>query len=237
MNKLRVIIADNEKESIELMRNLLTDTQKVEIVAEISDSLKVESAVNKYNPDVLFLDIEMPGLNGISLLENIREYNQKLAVVFVTAFERYVNDAIKLNVFSYLMKPVDRLELLNLINKLSDLNKRKEPAVSRKIKIPVNGGYAFIKPNELLLLEAEGNYTRLKTTYGEELISSYNMGYLYKKLPQNLFLRVNRSCIINGDFIYKIDKKNNLCIVRLNGEELTFNISASFLSMFNKALF
>lgn len=137
MNKLRVIIADDEKESIELLHNILTDSQKVEIVAEISDPIKVESTVNKYNPDVLFLDIEMPGLNGLSLLENIREYNQKLQVVFVTAFEKYVNKAIKLNVFSYLLKPVDRNEVNALLDKLDNLKTDNSSDKHKKLKLPV----------------------------------------------------------------------------------------------------
>ena len=234
MNKLRVIIADDEKESIELLRNILTDTQKVEIVAEISDPLKTESLINKYNPDLLFLDIEMPGLNGLHLLENIREYNQKLNVVFVTAFSKYTNVAIKLNVFSYLLKPVDRSEILKIVEKIIEINKNEDTSANKKIKLPVQGGSVYIKPCDLLLLEAEGNYTRLKTIKGDEFMSSYNMGRLYEKLPKELFFRINRSCILNGDYIYKINKVKNTCQVRLNDSEFEFEVSGAFITMFNK---
>jgi len=234
MDRIKVVIADDELEAIELLRNILLDTKKVEIVDEICSPLKIESAINKYNPDILFLDIEMPGLNGISLLENIREYNQKLAVVFVTAFEKYISDAIKLNVFSYLIKPVDRNEINTLLDKLYVLNNHQSSDKLKKLKLPIREGSVYIYPNELLVLEAEGNYTRLKTVNGDEFISSYNMGRLYEKLPKEIFFRINRSCILNGEYIYKINKNRNTCHVRLKNSEFEFEISNTFITEFNR---
>jgi len=234
MEKLTVIIADDEEEAIELLRNILLDTNKVEILGEICSPLKIESAINKHNPDVLFLDIEMPGLNGLSLLENIREYNQKLAVVFVTAFEKYISDAIKLNVFSYLVKPVDRNEINLLLDRLCALKNENITDKNKKIKLPVREGAVYIDPNDLLMLEAEGNYTRLKTIKGDEFMSSYNMGRLYEKLPKESFFRINRGCILNGEYIYKINKTKNTCLVCFNGSELEIEISKTFITEFNR---
>jgi len=235
MNKLRVIIADDEEEAIELLRNILIDTQKIDIVAEICDPLKIECAINKHDPDLLFLDIEMPGQNGLNLLKNIREYNQKLNVVFITAFEKYTNEAIKLNVFSYLLKPVDRNEIHSLVEKISELKNKENSSTNKKIKLPVKGGSVYINPTDLFLLEAEGNYTRLKTIQGDEFISSYNMGRLFEKLPNDTFFRINRSCVLNGEFIYKINKNKNICHVRLNGDEYEFDVSNAFITEFNRS--
>ncbi len=234
MEMLRVIIADDEEEAIVLLRNILLDTNTVEIVDEISSPLKIESAINKHNPDALFLDIEMPGLNGLGLLENIREYNQKLAVVFVTAFEKYITDAIKLNVFSYLMKPVDRNEINILLHKLCYLKNSITTNKPQKLKLPVREGAVYINPHELLMLEAEGNYTRLKTIKGDEFMSSYNMGRLYEKLPKEFFFRINRSCILNGEYIYKINKVKSTCLVCFNGSELEMEVSKTFITEFNR---
>jgi len=234
MDRIKVVIADDELEAIELLRNILRDTNKAEIVDEISSPLKIESTINKHNPDALFLDIEMPGLNGISLLENIREYNQKLAVVFVTAFEKYVTDAIKLNVFSYLLKPVDRNEINILLDKLSIMKKQEGYETIKKMKLPVQGGTIYIHPKDLLSLEAEGNYTRIKTIAGDEFMSSYNMGRLYKKLSKEIFFRINRGCILNGEYIYKINKYKNTCQLRLNDSEYEFEVSQTFITEFNR---
>lgn len=233
MKKIRAIIADDEPDALEVLRNILTDTNKAEVIQEISNPHKIESAINKHKPDVLFLDIEMPRQNGLSLLKNIREYNQELPVIYVTAFDKYMKDAIKLNVYSYLLKPVDRLEINNLIDRLVEHIKTKEVCRNQKIKLPIKGGYVYLNPQDLLMLEAEGNYTRLKTVNGEEFMSSYNMGRLFDKLPASFF-RINRGCILNGDFIYKINKSNNTCLARTNDTVMEFEVSGAFITEFNK---
>lgn len=235
MEKLNVIIADDEPDAIEVLRNILIDFGNINILEELNSPLKVESALNKFAPDALFLDIEMQGQNGLSLLENIRQYNFHTPVIYVTAYDKYIKEAIKLNVFSYLLKPVDRQELAELVEKLIELKQSKSISQSNKLRLPIKGGYVYLKPENLLLLEAEGNYTRLKTIDGEEFISSYNMGRLYEKLP-NTFFRINRGCILNGDFIYKINKCSNSCQVRTNGKEMEFEVSNTFITEFNRTI-
>ena len=233
MENLKVIIADDETDALEVLRNIFNDLGNVEILKEISDPLKVESYVNKLNPDVLFLDIEMENQNGLSLLENIRQYNQEIPVVYITAHEKYAKNAIKLNVFSYLLKPVNRQELAEIVDNLILLKQQKHAPIQNKLKLPVKGGYVYIKPEDLLMLEAEGNYTRLITIFNEEFISSYNMGRLFEKLPSTFF-RINRGCVLNGDFIFKIDRSKNICFVRTGTNELEFDISNTFITEFNR---
>jgi len=235
MDKLRVIIADDESDALEVLENIFIDTGKVEIVQAIADPLKIESAVNKHRPDAIFLDIEMPGQNGISLLANIREYNHDLQVVYVTAYEKYIKEAIKLNVYSYLLKPVDRQELTELVDKLILQKKPPLNPIQNKIKLPVKGGYVYLKPEDLLKLEAEGNYTRLTTIRDEEFISSYNMGRLFDKLPASFF-RINRGCVLNGDYIYKINKTKNTCLVLINKKQMEFETSGAFIREFNRSI-
>lgn len=234
MTKLRAIIADDEPDAIEILSSLLAETNKVDIIESFSDPLKVESAINKHKPDVLFLDIEMPGLNGLNLLENIRSYNQDLPVIYTTAYNKYISEAIKLNVFSYLLKPVNRVELAKLVDNLLCLSQAKTITTNCKFKIPVLDGFVYLSSNDLFSLQAEGNYTRIKTIYDDEFISSYNMGRLFSKLPQPLFKRINRSCILNSDFIFRINKKRNTCIARLNEQEIELEISNVFITEFNK---
>ncbi len=235
MDKLKAIIADDEFDALEILSNLLVDSGKVDVIATLSDPLKIESLVQKHHPDILFLDIEMPLQNGMAVLRNIREYNQELLVVFTTAHEKYISEAIKLNVFSYLQKPIDRQELKKLIDKMDCLRMQGNlNKVNTKIKLPISDGYVFIKTEELFLLEAEGNYTRIKTINGDVFVSSYNMGRLYERLDSSKFYRINRACILNAQYIYKINKKKQLCNARLNGNEHEFELSKSFLIQFNK---
>lgn len=236
MRKIRAILVDDETDALEILSNLLNNTGQVEIISQISNPLKVESAINKLKPDILFLDIEMPILNGLELLENIREYNYDLTVVFITAHGKYVNEAIKLNVYTYLQKPIDRFELIFLINKLYYAKEHQaKNTFSQKIKLPITDGYVYLKPTELFFLEAEGNYTRIKTTSGEEFISSYNMGRLFERLPSYCYYRINRNCILNGEYIFKINKKQGICQAKVHDKTFDFEVSKSFLSSFNKA--
>ncbi|MDX8339283.1 LytTR family DNA-binding domain-containing protein [Draconibacterium sp. IB214405] len=233
MDKIRVLIADDEWQAIDLLKSLLQETGKVEVVQVLQDPVKIESLVNKLKPDVLFLDIEMPGINGLQVVENIREYNQDLIVIFVSAYNKYIENAIKLNVYTYLLKPVDRKELKELTDKLSLLKRVDLPSAHNKLKLPIKSGYVYIKPEELLTFNAEGNYTRIMTIKGEEYLSSYNMGRLFQKLP-SCFYRINRSCVLNGEFIYRIDKTNQTCEVRIDDKEMEFEVSSSFITEFNR---
>lgn len=235
MNKLRAIVADDEADAIEVLSNILNDTNKVTVIDSVTDSTKVESTIIKLKPDVLFLDIEMPGIDGLSLLENIRTYNQDLKVVFITAYGKYTQEAIKLNVFSYLLKPVDRNELNNIIDNLLCLIENKNiDKTSSKIKLPVTDGYIYVNYEDIFYLEAEGNYTCIKTINGDSYMSSYNMGRLNNKFPLDTFYRINRSCMLNSSYLYKINKKNNTCHALINEKEYEFEVSNTFITEFNK---
>lgn len=233
MEKLKAIIVDDELDAIEILRSILTDTGKVEVLAEITDVFKVEAALNRLPADVLFLDIEMPGNNGLNLLENIREYNQDIKVVFVTAYDKYISTAIKLNVFSYLLKPVEIDEIEKLIDKIlqSKVNKIITPT---KIKIPIKNGNIYLWPNEIIQLRADGNYTNIFTVKNEKYTSSYNMGRLSQLLEGTNFLRINRSCILNCDYLFKIDKLESKCYVRIGEQEHEFHVSKSFIKELNR---
>ena len=235
MKKLRVLIADDEADAIEVLKGILMDSGKVAEVHAVQESHKVECSLQKLEPDVLFLDIEMPGLNGLTILDNIREYNQDLPVVYVTAYRKYIPDAIKLNVYSYLVKPIDREELTHLLRKLLDHKQKAAPSPSRgKIKLPVKDGYVFMDSDEVFMLEADGNYTRIITVDQNKYISSYNMGRLAQRFPEGELLRINRSTCLNGAYLVQINRKALNCTARVKDQEFTFEISRSFLKHINK---
>lgn len=237
MLKLKVVIADDEQDALNVLSSILTDTEMVEVVACIEDPKKVESAVIRLQPDILFLDIRMPGINGLEILENIRTYDFDLKVIYVTAYEKYIKHAIKLNVVSYLLKPIDRLELKTLVEKLYVQKSLKDKEViTDKVKLPVINGSVFLKPEEIFKLVAEGAYTHIFTTDNQCIISGYNMGKLHQRLPEGRFMRINRGTLVNTDYIFQINRKNNVCITRFNGEECELEVSNSFITEFNKSI-
>ena len=115
MNKLKVIILDDEEEALDILSGLLTDTGKVEIIKILQDSRKLESSIASLNPDAVFTDIQMPNYNGLEILENLREYHPTLPVVYISAHKKFALEAAKHSPFSYLLKPVNRKEQGKLI--------------------------------------------------------------------------------------------------------------------------
>lgn len=234
MKKLKALIADDEQDALEILTLLLEENELVEIVGQISDPLKIESSIQKLKPDVLFLDILMPGYTGLELVKNLREYNMDLSIVMVTAHQEYIAEIINLQVFYCLYKPVDRQELFQLVEKLSK-HKHMGELDDDKIKLPVKNGYVYLEHEEILMLAAEGNYTRIITIKGDEYVSSYNMGRLYKRLNVDKFFRINRGCILNSAYLRRIDKKQNLATITVNGDDQELVVSNAFITSFNKS--
>ena len=235
--KLKVLIVDDESDAIGVLSELLMDSGMVSEVIPLLESHKVECTIQKIQPDVLFMDIKMPGLDGLTILKNIREYDQNLPVIYITAFDKYITEAIKLHVFSYLLKPVDREELFNLLDRL--LNQeiiKARPADIQKIKLPVKDGYIYLYIDDIFSLEADGNYTRIVTTDQNVFLSSYNMGRLAKRIPGDGFFRINRKNFLNCRYLIQINKKELKCTARIKDKEYSFDISKSFLSQFNRKI-
>lgn len=234
MHCIDAIIADDEKDSREVLGKLLRDTGNVNIIRLIAKASEIESTVNMLKPDILFLDIEMPGLDGISVLSNLRKYNKTLMIVIVSAYEKYIPKAIKFNVLDYLLKPVARRELDAIINTVSQVKSESELSASEKLIIPVKDGYTYLDYMQLLLLEADGNYTRVRTIKNEVFTSSYNLGRIYRRLPRNIFLRINRAIVLNSSYIKMIDKKNLSCTIEYDEGSELLSVSKSFIIQFNK---
>jgi len=227
MKKLKAIIVDDEEKALNLLEKLLIETEQIEIIEKISNPLKVECLTSKHKPDILFLDIQMPTIDGINILKNIREYNQNLSVVFITAYNKFGIEALRLKAFDYLIKPVDRKELKAVIDKIK--NEKENKRNSNKIKLPVKDGIIYVKVSAVLYLMAEGNYTHIHLTSGEKHLSSYNMGRLVDKFSLNGFERINRNLMANSNYIYKVNKENQTCVLNANGTEKELPISGTFI--------
>jgi DNA-binding LytR/AlgR family response regulator len=229
------MVVDDEQDAISVLSKLIEDTGRVKQVIALQDSRKVECTIQKEKPDVLFLDIEISEVNGLEILQNIREYDLDLNVVIVSAYKKYIPDAIKLNVFSYLLKPVDREELSVIINKLSDkLISAVPETFDEKIKLPVKDGFVYVTMDDIFFLEAEGNYTWIYTRDEKKYLSSYNMGRLAKKCNNLNLQRINRQQYLNKKYIMRVNRKSRNCTVQINGSERLFEVSKAFLTAFNK---
>lgn len=230
--KLSALIVDDEESARRLMVKLLEETL---FFTDIRLAQSVDTALNElnnFNPDLIFLDIKMPGKYGIEFVNELQFVDGKPGIVFVTAYDQYAIQAIKIQAFDYLLKPVNRKELKECIEKyigkreeiVSQSVKKSEPQkkISR-IKVNTRTGTVFINPATILFCKAEGNYTIICT--GEkEYLCSQNLGKLQEQLPSSGFIRIGRSLIINFEYITLLDRKKSAITLVRDDESVTVKI-------------
>lgn len=213
----KTIIIDDELPAIQRLRNLLANFPDVfENVGEATDSKKGVSLINKIKPDLIFLDIQMPGMNGFELLKELTEIPM---IVFCTAYDQYSLKAFETNSIDYLLKPVkkERLEItitkLRLFNKefqpekilsfLQEFASKKEKKTLTSITTRKGNRLIFIKLMDIVYFEADEKYVSLYTKSGTENIIDQTIKDLEENLPSN-FLRVHRAIIINTQYIQEL---------------------------------
>jgi len=206
---MRAVIVDDERLARKELRSLLSEHENIEIIGECTNGNEAIDFINKNNPDVVFLDIEMPEKNGF---EVIKEIDKSAAVVFITAYNDYALKAFEVNAMDYLVKPVDPERLKETISKLEEENKPIESAEYERSTLYANDRIFikdgekcwFIRVSDIRLFESEGNYVRVYFKDFKPLILK-SLNNLEKKLDSALFFRANRKFIINLDEIVKIE--------------------------------
>lgn len=225
---LKLLIVDDEPEVRELITILLRSKGDVELVGEASNVDEALELTIAKKPDLILLDIQMPGKDGFMFLEELRDNKLFPGVIFVTAFENYAIKAIKNAAFDYLLKPIDKAELFGSINRFRESqNRNKHSDISElielinkskpgRIRMNTRSGYFFVDPEDIIYCEADGNYSHIKLSSNKTEISTLSLGSLEKILEGEAFLRISRSFIINMKYIVRVDRKSNLCDLEYN---------------------
>ncbi len=214
---LKAIIIDDELNQRENIRLILEDyCSGIKVVGEGSSALEGASLLNKLNPDVIFLDIQMPGGTGLDLLKAL--YKIDPHVVLVTAHINYMKEAFKVNVFDYLVKPIDINELNNTVNRLHAI-KQKHDTTSKKISLPSSTGYTYLEKDDIEYISANGSYSEVKCISGQKLLISKNLKHIESILSDTQFLRVHRSSIINTNHVREFSRSNGGIVVMKSGHE------------------
>jgi two-component system, LytTR family, response regulator len=208
---MRAILVDDEALARYELRRLLRAHPAIEIVGEAEDGEKALQLIAEHDPDLMFLDIQMPGMTGFDVLENVE--GQLPEVVFTTAYDQYAIQAFEVNALDYLLKPIAAERLASAIRRLGT----KRPA-RRLSKVFVRDGNRcwIVRLNDIFLLESEGNYTRLCFGAERPLIRrSLNM--LEQQLDPAAFFRANRSQILNLNWIENVEMGLTGLLVTLKG--------------------
>lgn len=213
-----LIVDDEPKAQINLFNLVKEYTKDVEVVATVGTLNDAVEAIQKFQPDLVFLDVEMDGENGFDLFKMIDHL--EFDVIFVTAHDEYAVDAFKVSALDYLLKPIDIGELEEAVEKV----KRKNSSVNEeqldvmfqelsgnrsevsKLVIPTLDSLVFINVKDILRCEATDNYTECHFREGKPILASKSIKYFEELLPSKLFYRVHRSHLINVDCIKEFVK-------------------------------
>ena len=218
--KYRALIVDDENLARKDLISILEEFKHIEPVAEANSITGAKDAIEKLNPNLIFLDIKMPGESGFDLLEYISDNTY---IVFVTAFDEYAIRAFEVNALDYLLKPVtkDRLELT--LEKLEENEEKKQEQLKDldfddQIFLKLNNKYHFLKINTIIQITSEGDYSKVQTKNGNISLTTKSMKEWESRLPINHFIRIHRSTIINTDAVDRIEPwYNNAHRVYLKG--------------------
>lgn len=247
--KIKAIIIDDEPDGRTVLHTLIKMyCPQVEVMGESSSGEQGLSMIEELNPDLVFLDIDMPGMNGFSLLKRLKEIT--FEVIFVTAHHHYALKAIKHSALDYLLKPVDKTELIQAVEKFEhseqhQVNERmsfllkndaKEPGELNQIILNVREGYIFAEINDIIRCEADGNYTIVIFKNGDKQVACKTLKEFETILSQNNFWRIHKSHLINLKYLKKYvkgDGGGNVVMTDNSEIEVSRRNKDAFLKQFN----
>lgn len=243
--KIRALIADDEPLGRSLIRNLLAEDSEFECVGECVDGAEALRAIQDDSPDLVFLDVQMPKLNGFEVLANLRK-RQLPAIIFVTAFDSFAIKAFEAHALDYLLKPISDDRFFEALNRVKTYLADREAAGLRdrlldlardlaesakyisRLAVESGGSFIFLKVNEIDWIEAAGNYVNLHVGRQSYLLRG-RVSELEKNLSPDQFFRVHRSTIVNLDRIKEFQPlfKGEGLIVLKDGARLSASRSYS----------
>jgi two-component system, LytTR family, response regulator len=249
---IRTLIVDDESLARERVRDMLEGDRRIQIIGECANGHEAVEAILENNPDLIFLDVEMPGLDGFGVLEALPP-DAIPVIIFVTAYDQYAVKAFEVFALDYLLKPFDKERFDVAVARAKDhiQNEKKESMSERILKaleeiktkpvhlerlvIKMNGHVFFVKSDEIDWLEAEGNYVRLHAGKESYLLRD-TITALEGQLDPKKFVRVHRSAIVNIDSIQELQPwfHGEYRIILKEGVELT--LSRSYRERLHEAL-
>ncbi len=230
---LKAILIDDEKNSLETLRmELELNCPHVEIAQLCQGPEAGLAAISAIKPDLVFLDIQMPGMTGFELLRKLDKI--EFEVIFVTAFDQYSMQAIKVSALDYLLKPVDGEELTRAVLKVEKnvalkqssaqvdllLTNLQSSAGFSKIALPTLKGLDFISIEEILYCHADGNYTSIYTVDGEKYVISRTLSDFESMVDSGMFFRTHKSYLVNLQYIKQYIKGSGGQVVLKDGSAI-----------------
>jgi two-component system LytT family response regulator len=232
--KLRTILIDDEQPARDVVKHYLKDFPEIDIIGEFTDGFSGLKAIQELKPDLVFLDVQMPKLTGLELLDLLE---QPPLIIFSTAYDQYAIKAFEMNAIDYLLKPYSKERFSQAVMKavsqagsgikssepVQQLVKTLEenPEFLQRIAVKSRHKVTVVPIDEIVYLEAEGDYVMLHTRDAKHL-KEKTMKYFETHLDPSQFIRIHRSYIINAQFIDRIEyyDKENYAVLTKTGAKL-----------------
>lgn len=222
---LKAVILDDEPRGCKLLNHKLQYFKDdINLVATFHDPGVALTQINSHKPDVLFLDVEMPGMNGFQFLERVSNFS--FEVIFTTAYDSYTLEALRLSAVDYLLKPIAEEELGQAIERLKSRVAQKSVAkpigefANKRLSLSTAEGVYFIEKSHIVRIEAMSNYCTFYLVEGRKIVVSKTLKEFEIALAADAFLRVNRSSMVNMHYINRYRKGNGGTLEMADGMEI-----------------
>ena len=242
--KLKIVIIDDEFSAINALKTIIEEfVPQFEIIGTANSAREGMEMLNNSRPDVVFIDIQMPHMTGIELLQSL-DRDIDFEIIFMTAYNNYAQEAFKLNAFYYLLKPINIPDFLPVVEKVTEKkhaakteNRRTklEAAFGNKLSIPSSSGIEFITISDIVRVEAAGSYVEVFLISRKSLVFSKNLKSMETLLYNHSFFRAHKSHLININYIQRfVSHKDGGTITMSDGSEIDLSRSRKdeFVSMY-----
>jgi len=218
---LKAIIVDDEQHCIDSLENLINEyCSEIEITGKYNCPVKALPAIIETKPDILFLDVDMPKMTGVELAKSLPISSTD--VVFITAYNKYAYDAFKTNAIDFILKPVNIVELITAVNKVSERRKKAEfdnlkfqnffdsyeQTKNPKVGIPTSKGIEYVNKSDIIWAEASSSYCEIHLSDKRKLTVSKPLGDIEKLLNDKIFFRLHKSHLINLHYVVRYNIKD-----------------------------
>jgi len=226
---LEAVLVDDEIKALQSLSWELTNfSDEIKVVASFTDPFEAIKYLEQNPPDCLFLDIEMPTMDGFQFIQKL--HNKEFPVVITTAYNQYAIKALKNEAIDYLLKPIDTDDLNATIAKIKKFNSKNYTAeklekillkfnsdsLQKKITINTDGKLLFLQSDEILFAESDGNYSTLFLSDGQKILLTKKLKEVNQILPKDTFFRIHNSVIINLNKIKEFLKTDGYVILQSN---------------------
>ena len=232
---IKTIIIDDEFNASEFLEKMLKRyfPNKFHICKTCDNIDDAVKQIELYQPDLIFLDIQMPNKNGFELFKEIKDIN--FEVIFTTAHSEFAIEAIKRSALDYLLKPINYIDLLGAINRFEEKTKKQiqqnqlsilienidsGESAHKKIAIATESGFEFLKFNTIIYLEAQSNYTKFYLSDNSSIVTAKTLKHFEEILPKDLYFRIHKSYLVNMNFVKRFSKVDEFLVELITGQKL-----------------